>query len=899
MDNQQDTFLIDLRDGNARLPFHDFFTILKNNGFSVTTQQIIDTNRIIINYAAWVKNEEELCLYLMPIFAVDEDEQVLFKQLFLKYFKSPVVYTRIETKKESFEKRVKRNWKKIVIFYGLLALVLVALIIIKYRQYTTPDPSKISVNLVDANKNAKQGYKTSSFSVTPNQPLVLNTVCISLKQKGRFTFTTKTIFNWGDNSVVDDRNSHTYTSPGKYELVAYVEVLHNNKLIKKDTLHRLVFVCAQTNSLRIEYGSNNRVPVNKAIRFKAYTDPLNPPDYIKWGNESGDLFYGDTLQTYFTKPGDFYISCVAVYDSINSPCTIRQDIMFKVYDPAMDIIKTPPANDQSENIIAPENTTPKKTTSPFLFNLYLSLAIIFGVLAILFTILGEREKIGIGNLKKAVLEKYNNITSSAKGKKKPGTIPFRNKNYLPLHQTEIHNAARLMRKRVSDNSSFLHIDKTISKSIKNNGLLQPVMVPRTRQTEYLVLIDELHANSQQVKLYEYLLLEFKKQNILTEKFYYTGSIKYLYNFTEPKGISLEKLFTRYPNHVLLIFGDGHQLINESYHAFDEKYLALINRWQYKAVLTPVPYPDWGVKEKNILLPHIPVFPLDVEGILLMTEQLAGAGRNKDITSRLNQHKNIFYKTAGIDFENIQSLEKYCNHAKWAILKEHGKPVGNIIFQWVAALAVHPKLSWEVTITIGKAILDKYDRGQELNFTNLLRIARISWMKEVIFPHTLRLELLKSITIENEKLARETMLLLFQEIPASAIEENSTAREEKEIQQIIHEFSLYAHDPVFYAGYRESHYIYKQLWNEKKFADPAMESYFTNAANKWATLINSKASDYYPPKNTGIEEYFETLEKEDTTLGKFYLWLALISVFVFVSSLFALRILYQWKTATDV
>ena len=173
------------------------------------------------------------------------------------------------------------------------------------------------------------------------------------------------------------------------------------------------------------------------------------------------------------------------------------------------------------------------------------------------------------------------------------------------------------------------------------------------------------------------------------------------------------------------------------------------------------------------------------------------------------------------------------------------------------------------------------------------------MKEGIFPDSIRFELLKRLSTENEKAARETILMLLNEIPSKEIEETSAAYEEKEIQQIINGFSLYAHDPVFYAEYKQSKYIFEKLWNEKKLRDSPASAYFKNADTKWKTLINTHPDDDYSPVNVGIAVYLETNEKEETILSKFYLWLSLISLFVFISSLFALRILYQWKIATDV
>jgi hypothetical protein len=898
VDNQHDTTNKDAINGTAQLPFHAFYSLLSSNGFSVTAQQVIDANKIIINYSNRIKNEAELCLYLLPIFTANEDEQVLFKQLFQKHFRPKFITEgHIETKKEIFLKRLKRNWKKILISYGLVALILVALIIIIFKELTRPETSKITVTLVNTRMPAKTGSVTNSFSVTPKQALTVKTVCRYNQKKDPFGFTMITRFNWGDHSLADSTGTHQYKAQGKYDLTAYVEVVYKNKTLKYDTIKKLVLVCAEKNALQIDYGGKTNISINQRVVLKATVDNTDKPDYIKWSSAGKDLLFGDTYTLSFFKPGSYSVSCLAVYDSVNSPCSIQQDISFFVVDPKEKKVDQQPAKDVPDDIPDPEETVAEKKASPALFYLYLLLAIVFGILAILFLILSERDKTKTGTLKREVFEKYTKLMDACKGRKTPGIIPFKNKNYLPVHQTEINYAARLMRKRVSDNSHFLHIPKTITKSIENNGLLQPVMAPRTRQTEYLVLIDETCSNSQLVKLYEYLAFELKKQNILIERYYYRHEPKLCYRYNEPGSITLEKLFTRYENHMLLIFGDASQLIYTFYPVFDKDYLAILNRWQYKAVLTPVSFPDWGTKEKSILLPHIPVFPMDIEGILLLAEYLADNTHHHDIISRLNQHKSLFYKADGLDFERIEDLAKYCTYATWALQKEMDLPV-NILFQWIAALAVYPKISWEVTIALGKTILDKYNCVHELNYTNLLRIARISWMKAGTFPDAIRLELLKQLTTENEKLARQTMLHLLKEIPATEIAESSLAYEEKEIQQIIHEFSLYANDPVYYKAYKQSRDIYEQLWKEKKLKDAVAKLYFKNPDNSWKTMIHTESRDEMIV-HVGIEEYFEKEEKEETTLSKLYMWLCLISLFVCIVSLFALRILWQWENYTDV
>jgi hypothetical protein len=184
-------------------------------------------------------------------------------------------------------------------------------------------------------------------------------------------------------------------------------------------------------------------------------------------------------------------------------------------------------------------------------------------------------------------------------------------------------------------------------------------------------------------------------------------------------------------------------------------------------------------------------------------------------------------------------------------------------------------------------------AKELNYTTLLRVVRISWMKKGEMPGALRFELLKKLSLENEKIARETILLLLKEIPEQEVDNNSSDAEEKEIQQIINEFTLYANDPVYYSSYRQSKYMFEKLWKEKLIKDLPTEQYFKNDNQQWKTLINKRNYNTEAISNTGVEEYLQSTEKEETILSKVYVALAIISLLVFLTSIAALRILYIW------
>ena len=229
------------------------------------------------------------------------------------------------------------------------------------------------------------------------------------------------------------------------------------------------------------------------------------------------------------------------------------------------------------------------------------------------------------------------------------------------------------------------------------------------------------------------------------------------------------------------------------------------------------------------------------------------GEEINVLADLKIYDKSFYETELIDFEDVDELYEYCENAVWARVNNGGK-YDNILFQWIASLAVYPKITWPLTLALGKAIMDSNGKSQELNFTNLLRIARIKWMKDGKFPDYTRLNLLKNLSKKNEVIARESILLLLQEIPYAALSSDHFAYEEKETQRLINEFNLYAFDPVKYGAYQKSKDLLAQLWQHQQITDTPAQIYFENKDVQWETIINKPVTKTAIAENVSLQHY---------------------------------------------
>ena len=68
-----------------------------------------------------------------------------------------------------------------------------------------------------------------------------------------------------------------------------------------------------------------------------------------------------------------------------------------------------------------------------------------------------------------------------------------------------------------------------------------------------------------------------------------------------------------------------------------------------------------------------------------------------------------------------------NYRRWRTFAEHQDYLKDHpqVFEWLCALVIYPKPTWEITIAVGHALRDF---GVEVNYDNLLLLSRIPWLQ---------------------------------------------------------------------------------------------------------------------------------------------------------------------------
>lgn len=644
-------------------------------------------------------------------------------------------------------------------------------------------------------------------------------------QKASDTQLIRFTWDFGDGEIDSTGPvvQHLYNKPGGYRISLRISSSSPKlKILDADTIQQLT-LCQQPVSILSD--DNGNAGVLQTIKFTLQYDPLYPPSKVNTWYLNDTVFAKDveSIEHKFPNPGSYQVRFSANNDG--DPCNADASYVLDIKPP--DNLMVQLSQSGPSPVV---NTT--RLRSPWIAALTLLVLLPLGGILWLRRRLINREIVSQRNA--------DDVVSQFSGQAKPFEVPFKNHDELIEDEKELLDVAKSYKRRSADEVAYLDISRTISATIKSEGLIAPVWSTKTKPVEYLVLIDRNKAKSQQVKLFEYLVKRFSRNDLYLEKFYYHFSPDNCTNSNYPEGIHLSRLKDLYPNHIVIVFGNGYQLIDRHYPSLNEPLAALFRKWEQWAICTPVNRKDWGYKEK-ILQQATALLPADLNGQLLLFRLLENKGiEYGEILSGASD-----YSVRGINFTNVPQIRKYLDD--------------EFLFQWLCAIAIYPRIRWEVLIAIGDELRKRRYPSRDINYTSLLKLTRIQWMQDGSFPDLTRLELLKQLEPANEKIAREAMIHLMQEASAK-MDHSSFSYEEVQMQQITDKFLLYAHNPdeIQYQPYYKAHEQFKYLWEQGKIIDYPLSAYLRKSDNgsEWNTLIDNKDLSNEPTAGKPMDTFFD-------------------------------------------
>ncbi|MCY7291409.1 MAG: hypothetical protein LH615_04425, partial [Ferruginibacter sp.] len=422
------------------------------------------------------------------------------------------------------------------------------------------------------------------------------------------------------------------------------------------------------------------------------------------------------------------------------------------------------------------------------------------------------------------------------GDKAPYDLQFLDRNKNICYTYDLLRLSNHLKKRIDSPDFFLDISKTIKQSIVNRGFPTPGFSLKQQTRQCLILIDQSYKNSQQVKLFSYLAMYLIKQQVKIDFYFYYQTPDKFYTDEDGPRSTLQTLKDRYYNCSLIFFTDGTNFPEYNAAVLKETITIGFAYWQQRLLVTPVNYNDWGRNEK-LLSTFFNVIPADVVGLLELIRAMDTDSSNNSLL-----HGQYYtYESKHVDFNTVKGLQEY--------LKDEE------LFQWLCALAIHPKIYWEVILEIGKAIVAN---PAKINYENLLKLARIKWVHEGNFPTTTRLDLLKVLTSENEIKARVAFLKMLDEI---LMGDEQFSYEEKQISRYANSFVLFATGIQKYTTdkkIQDGEEKFISLYKNKNLSDNAFKIYIEKKEieeGNWNTPVKNEN------QNIGIEKYIHCKEEE--------------------------------------
>ncbi|MEO6723420.1 MAG: PKD domain-containing protein [Ferruginibacter sp.] len=791
-----------------------FVSSLKDKGLPISP----DTHLLLIKVFETCSEKitgENIIDYMAPVIVKNTGQLKILREEYAAFLtKQFPPLTKEERSAEDGRRPVKHWYQQWFIKFIAVALFLLTAIALYFLMRTTSIKVTASA-LVTINNNVGDPVRfdgSKSFFENPKDTQHANYV--------------QFVWDFGDGEKDSGKyiTEHRYKKPGNYSSSLKLSPRSPNVSILKSDTSQQVIVCKPP--LNITTNSPYEIETGQQVEFKIDYDASYPPSQFNtwYINDTPAQKNSYVFSHIFYSPGTQLVR-FSSNDTSGNSCPEQAFTNLSVKPPGQIFINI---SGKDSGDVKPVIAINKR----WLWIMASLIIIPLLVTAWLRWRLSKKEKISRA--------KAENIIEGLNGNSGPFEIPFRNHDELIEDEKELLDVAKSYNRRNTDAVHYLDIPQTINSTIRSEGMINPVWSSKTKPVEFLMLIDKNKVKNQQVRLFEYLLKKFSRNDLYLEKFYFLFEPDVCTNIFYPNGIHLSRLHDLYPNHVVIIFGTGHQLIDQHYPSLNEPLLQLFRKWDQFAICTPLPVADWDYKEK-ILQSAAVLLPADLKGQLLLFRLL----ENNKMEYEDQLSKMETYRTKPFDFQDVTQLQQYLNDP--------------FLFQWICSIAVYPRIRWDVTVAIGEALQAENYKGRDINYSALLKIVRIKWMEDGSFPDNTRLELLKMLEPKNEKVARETMIRLMDEA-ARKMDSNSFSFEELQMQRMTDKFLLYANDPAEkkYQAYEKSQDEFKALWEQGQILDTSLSGYLRNEPNgkSWSTLINNKVLSKEPGAGDSIDELFK-------------------------------------------
>jgi formylglycine-generating enzyme required for sulfatase activity len=311
---------------------------------------------------------------------------------------------------------------------------------------------------------------------------------------------------------------------------------------------------------------------------------------------------------------------------------------------------------------------------------------------------------------------------------------------------------------------------TIEATVRRGGLFTPVYGSRRTLPEYLVLIDRMGPSDQLARFQEELVSRLAQDSLNLDTYYFRGDPRIcrrkVPDAAHPTNyLTLPDLAALHPDYYLLIFGDGASFI-DPVTGKPERWLEQFSPWAGRAIMTPETpafwrFREWALNESDFL-----ILPTGREGLAALGEAVnAGTPDALDgqQTRKLRRFPELLRDWPRRWLEDHEPPPEQVER----LVEQLATYLGPDGMNWLAASAVYPALSWDITLYLG---FELFPHREEFERT-LLSLVSLPWLRHGIMPDWLRTALVSSLAPPDERAVRhalENLLITALDAPAEGV-----------------------------------------------------------------------------------------------------------------------------------
>jgi WD40 repeat protein len=320
---------------------------------------------------------------------------------------------------------------------------------------------------------------------------------------------------------------------------------------------------------------------------------------------------------------------------------------------------------------------------------------------------------------------------------------------------------------------ILDVRGTIEKTLQNRGIPSPQFRHTHAPPSYLLLIDVANQRDPRGRLFyqwaerlqrerldvDIALIRLNEQNQPQFRPTSRGEI--------PSGESGWLPLTRLPEppfgQRLLLISTGEPLVDEGGKWRAEAAAVRLHRWRQRAMFTPTEPRDWGKREEAIERsehtadPGFLVLPLDENALSAWTDLLTTGQLSTMVLSEPQRYPALLRRGKADDFTKDDKPPEPAQLEK--LIDQLRVYLGDLGFTWLAALAIPPLVRWELTVLLGRDVIEKLARLKPKDVDAVLarnyrRLVRLPWLRLETMPNWLRLRLIAELSTPRQNELRD-------------------------------------------------------------------------------------------------------------------------------------------------